>query len=182
MRGPGGAPATVAEGKTGPIASDTEQEVAADFVATFESHYGRMVRAMELSGLDRATAEDVAQEAFARSLNHWDRVRQGSNPAGYVYRTAFRLARRNLRAIGREAPLVEAAARGDVSEEASLRVTAQAALAAMPARRRSCAVMCLVLGLTTKEAARALGIAEGTVRKQLELARKAISEAVARTA
>jgi DNA-directed RNA polymerase specialized sigma24 family protein len=31
-------------------------------------------------------------------------------------------------------------------------------------------------GLTTKEAARALGIAEGTVRKQLELARSSLRE------
>lgn len=165
-----------------PIASDIEQKVAGDFVATFESHYGRMVRAMELSGLERAAAEDVAQEAFARSLNHWERVSRGSNPAGYVYRTAFRLARRNLRAAGREAPLVELPVRGDMSDEAALRVTAQAVLQAMPPRRRSCAVMCLVLGHTTKEAARALGITEGTVRKQLELARKAIAEALAQTA
>ena len=41
----------------------------------------------------------------------------------------------------------------------------------MPARRRACAMLCFVVGLTPKEAARSLGIAEGTVRKQLGLAR-----------
>ncbi len=162
-----------------PITSEAEKEVAADFVATFQGHYGRMVRALQLSGLDRSAAEDVAQEAFARSLNHWARVRKGANPAGYVYRAAFRQARRSLRARACEGLTEEVAVGGDVSDEATLRVTAQAVLAGMPARRRTCAVMCLVLGFTTKEAARSLGIAEGTVRKQLELARKAIAEALA---
>jgi DNA-directed RNA polymerase specialized sigma24 family protein len=36
--------------------------------------------------------------------------------------------------------------------------------------------MCLMTGLTTKDAARSLGIAEGTVRKQLELARRSLRE------
>jgi DNA-directed RNA polymerase specialized sigma24 family protein len=49
-----------------------------------------------------------------------------------------------------------------------------AAIAAMPPRRRACAVMCLMSGLSTKEAAHSLGIAEGTVRKQLELARASL--------
>ena len=51
-------------------------------------------------------------------------------------------------------------------------VAVEAALAAMPPRRRACAVMCLVVGLPVQEAARALGIADGTVRKHLEEARR----------
>src|SRR5205823_3740447 len=51
--------------------------------------------ALRVAGtIDRAAAEDIAQEAFARTLGHWRRVRQGTNPAGYVYRVAFRLLRR----------------------------------------------------------------------------------------
>ena len=42
----------------------------------------------------------------------------------------------------------------------------------MPPRRRTCAVMCLVLGLTVHEVALALRIADGTVRKHLEEARR----------
>ncbi|MCA1692656.1 MAG: hypothetical protein LC733_10840 [Actinobacteria bacterium] len=49
---------------------------------------------MVLTGARRDDAEDVAQEAFARTLSRWRRVRTGSNPPGYVYRVAFRLLRR----------------------------------------------------------------------------------------
>jgi DNA-directed RNA polymerase specialized sigma24 family protein len=41
----------------------------------------------------------------------------------------------------------------------------------MPRRRRECAVLCLIVGLPVREAAAALGIADGTVRRHLEEAR-----------
>jgi RNA polymerase sigma factor (sigma-70 family) len=148
--------------------------VADDFVEVYELQYPRLVRALELGGLGRPAAEDVAQEAFARTLAHWRRVRLGVNPAGYVYRVGFRLARRSLR---RDEPLIyDRAARDDVSGQVTARHVVEVALEAMPVRRRSCAVLCLMAGFTPKEAARSLGIAEGTVRKQLELARRELRQ------
>ncbi len=149
---------------TGPAAGEADT----DFVSVYERHYPRVVRALELSGLGRAAAEDAAQEAFARTLGHWRRVRQGTNPPGYVYRTAFRLARRSLP----ESPLVgDERPAPDVAGEATTNVAVVGTLRAMPARRRACAVMCLVMGFTPAEAAETLGIAPSTVRKQLEYAR-----------
>jgi RNA polymerase sigma-70 factor (ECF subfamily) len=148
--------------------------VANDFVEAYEGHYPRLVRALELSGLDRPTAEDVAQEAFARTLGQWRRVRLGDNPPGYVYRVGFRLARRSLR---RDEPLiVERATCEDVGGQVASRHVVEKALEHMPLRRRSCAVLCLMAGCTPKEAARSLGIAEGTVRKQLEMARRQLRQ------
>lgn len=149
-------------------------EVAGDFASLFEEHYRRVVRALELSGLDRATAEDTAQEAFARTLGHWRRVRTGTNPAGYVFRVAFRQSRREL--ARREAPVLEREPRSpsDTEAEVATRLDLEAALGALPPRRRACAVACFVVGLSTKQAARSLGLAEGTVRKQLEHARRAL--------
>ncbi|HEV2360597.1 MAG TPA: sigma-70 family RNA polymerase sigma factor [Acidimicrobiales bacterium] len=140
----------------------------------YEIHYPRVVRALELSGAQRVVAEDAAQEAFARTLGHWRRVRKGPNPPGYVFRTAFRLVRTRLpgvelsgdEATGEERPSP------DVADEAVVNVTVEDALAGMPARRRACAVMCFVAGLTPNEAAEALGIEPSTVRKQLEIARR----------
>ena len=91
------------------------------------------------------------------------------NPPGYVYRTAFRLSRSHWR---HEYPLeTEQVSRRDTAAEAVANLGLEAALGRMPARRRACATLCFVVGLTAKEAARSLGIAEGTVRKQLGLAR-----------
>ncbi|MHB1986937.1 MAG: hypothetical protein ACYCSF_02970 [Acidimicrobiales bacterium] len=42
--------------------------MADDFAVVFGAHYSRVVRALELGGLDHPSAEDVAQEAFARTL------------------------------------------------------------------------------------------------------------------
>jgi RNA polymerase sigma factor (sigma-70 family) len=161
-------------GQTVAIPADHAAGAASDFVEVYEAHYARLVRALQMNGLERASAEDVAQEAFARTLGHWRRVRLGSNPPGYVYRVGFRLARRTFR---REDPLVgDRPSPGDVAGQVTTRVAIETALAKMPPRRRSCAVLCLMSGVTTKEAARSLGIAEGTVRKQLELARASLRE------
>lgn len=160
------------------IAESFAPGVAADFAELYESHYWRVVRALELGGLDRASAEDTAQESFARTLAHWRRVRTGSNPPGYVYTTAFRLSRRVLRREEFARAEMTEAGPGDIASETATVITTEASLASMPIRRRSCAVLCLVIGLSPKEAARTLGIAEGTVRKQLELARKALREAL----
>jgi len=140
-----------------------------DFVALYTSQYPRLVRALLLGGADRATAEDTAQEAFARTLGHWRRVRLGRNPTGYVYRVAFRLLRRVRRG---NLPLEGEVPSPDIATEATLTVGIERALQAMPAARRRCAVLCLVIGVTTKDAARTLRIAESTVRKQIELARR----------
>jgi len=60
----------------------------------------------------------------------------------------------------------------DPAEGAATGLAVEAALAAMPARRRECAVACLVVGLPVAEVAGALGIVPGTVRKHLEEARR----------
>ncbi|MHB8244761.1 MAG: RNA polymerase sigma factor [Acidimicrobiales bacterium] len=170
-------------GNTGGIALDppepgsidsSSSAVARDFAALFDDHYGRVVRALELAGLNHSAAEDAAQEAFARTLAHWRRVRTGTSPAGYVFRTAFRLAQRQMR----RAPTVQLDERliasADELSAVAVRVDVEAVLASMPPRRRACAVACLVVGLSTSETARSLGIAEGTVRKQLESARRTL--------
>ena len=103
-------------GQTVAIEDDHKSEVAGDFVTVYEAHYPRLVRALEIGGLDRPTAEDVAQEAFARTLGHWRRVRLGTNPPGYVYRTAFRLSRSHWK---HDYPLeTDQASRTDTAAEA----------------------------------------------------------------
>ena len=172
---------TVAIGHLGPATDEAEE--ASDFAVMFAVHYRRVVRALELGGLDHASAEDAAEEAFARTLARWRRVRKGTNPPGYAYRIAFRLSRQALARQASTTPLLaEAVALSDPAAEAGSRVDLERALEALPPRRRACAVCCFVVGMSTKEAAAALGIAEGTVRKQLGEARQTIlSRLVARS-
>jgi RNA polymerase sigma-70 factor (ECF subfamily) len=152
-----------------------------DFAECYVLHYNRLVRALRLGGADAASAEDVAQEAFARAFGRWKRVSKGTNPAGYVYVTGFRLLQRSLRRESRwdvgempDQPMIRSmyGQAADTATTATLNVALEAVLARMPPRRRACAVMCLVVGLPVNEAGEALGIADGTVRKHLEEARK----------
>ena len=146
---------------------------SSDFTELYRTHYPRLVRTLELSGADRPRAEDTAQEAFARTLAHWHRVRLGTNPPGYVYTVAFRLARRRrvLEVPVSEEALADSPATGDVASEATLAAGFASALERMPRGRKSVALLCMVAQLSPKEAGKALGIAESTVRKQLERAR-----------
>jgi RNA polymerase sigma factor (sigma-70 family) len=161
-------------------------ETADEFVSLYELHYARLVRSLEIAGLRRPVAEDVAQEAFARTLGHWRRVRRGTNPPGYVYRVAFRLARRKDRELSLDdgEPPARSTMMGHSVDDrdpvavVTLRSAALTVIEAMPSARRSCAVLCLVVELSTKDAAKALGIAESTVRKQVERARADLREAL----
>lgn len=148
-----------------------------DFVECYLLHYKRLVRALRFGGADPGTAEDLAQEAFARALARWRRLSKGPNPPGYVYVTGFRLLQRSLKRSSRwdvgEPLLGEPAASGSgPDEEATTAVAIESALSGMPPKRRACAVMCLLVGLPVHEAGEALGIADGTVRKHLEEARR----------
>jgi len=170
-----GGPGLDAPEIAGPPSTDPSIVDGSDdgFVAIYKEHYPRLVRALELAGADRETAQDAAQEAFARTLGRWQRVRRGTNPAGYVYRVGFRLSRRDRH---RDLPGGAGPTSPDPATEVALTLDIEGALRAMPAAQRQCAVLCLAVGLSTKDAARALGIAESTVRKQIERARRDLRE------
>jgi RNA polymerase sigma-70 factor (ECF subfamily) len=163
-------PAPPAKAVLPPLESD-------DFVECYRVQYPRLVRALRLAGAPVPVAEDLAQEAFARALSRWRRIAGGPSPAGYVYRTVFRLLSRWFRRR-QDAELVEPCGSVEPGPDALVtsRVAVERRLGAMPPRRRACAVMCLVLGFTVKDASEALQIAEGTVRKHLEDARSDLRE------
>ena len=149
-----------------------------DFVDLFTSQYPKLVGVLRVAGAQRAGAEDIAQEAFARTLGHWRRVRQGANPAGYVYRVAFRLLGRRGGLPASSLDGVDPPAGGPSVEDAAVaNLDATAALAAMPPRRRACAALCWYLGFTSEQAGDILGIDAATVRTHLDRARRAAAPA-----
>lgn len=130
-----------------------------------------------MAGAPPWQAEDLAQEAFARGFRHWRRIRSGTNPAGYISVTAFRLWRRQHR---RDDPPITVGPASDLGPEdqVALAISVDAVLAAMPARQRACAAMCFYLGATSQDAAKALGISPATVRTHLHRARMSLRAAL----
>jgi RNA polymerase sigma-70 factor (ECF subfamily) len=125
----------------------------------------------------RHEAEEVLQEAFVRVWERWDDVRRMERPAGYLYRTAVNVwrsrARRAAVALRRtihaEPPL-------DATADVDARDVVVRALATLPPRQRAAVVLIDLLGFTSDEAARALGIRPSTARVQVVRARAALKE------
>lgn len=159
-----------------------------EFDPLFRSVYPRVLRAAELFLGERAAAEDVAQEAFARLL-----ARAPVPPDGaerWVFRVARNLAVDRLRHLRRLAPLEEAAglpafgseasavgaasrgAAGGASDEslAALR----RAVASLPARQREVVGLRIYGELAYEEIATAVGRSLGSVKQDLHRARQAL--------
>ena len=78
---------------TGVGSSGTDHALA----AVYRSHYGALVGTARLLLDDRRSAEEVVQEAFARTWAAFDRLRDPGDPLPYVRRAVVNLARSGLR-------------------------------------------------------------------------------------
>lgn len=136
--------------------------------------YGELVAYLERLAGERASAEDIAQEAGIRLLDT-GKKEEITNPRAFLFHVATNLARDLIRRrVTRDAALSElaleeraavaadavAAAREEVSQ-------VSAALAQLPDRARSVLILARVHGLSHAEIGAKLGIAPKTVENHL---------------
>lgn len=113
-------------------------------------------------------AEDLVQEAFARTAGAWRRVR-ADNPEQYVRTTMVRLMLNRWRRPQREHLVATApeTARNDSGIDRVAEVEAlDDALASLPPRMRAVLVLRYVDDMSEAEIADVLGCARGTVKSQ----------------
>jgi RNA polymerase sigma factor (sigma-70 family) len=147
----------------------TKPKPVLDFDTFFHTEYQRLFQTMYLLVRSRTQAEDIAQEAMARTYERWRGIR---DPAGYVYRTAFNLRRSWLRRLAMAAAKrSEATPAPDEVEAAERRVDAQRALAELPRTQREALVLVEWVGMTAEEAGRVLGIQPVSVRGRVHRAK-----------
>lgn len=125
----------------------------------------RLFRSAYLLTGDRASAEDLVQEALVAVGVRWSRLRDG-NPTAYA-RTVLARAhvsrwRRLRREILHAGPTAEVAA----SEEHEDRLVVMKALARLTPAQRAVVVLRHVEDLTERETAEALRVSVGTVKSQ----------------
>lgn len=155
-------------------------ERALSFESFFRAEYARLARALLLLTGAPAEAEDLAQEALARTYERWERVRAMESPQGYVYRTALNLHRKRLRWLGvRSRKVLAGSHEPDPAESAGARLDVLAAVAGLPLAQRRAIVLVEWLQMTAEEAGRTLGIAPASVRGRCHRARQTLKEALA---
>ena len=145
-----------------------------DAVASlFRAHHRRLVGLASLLCDDRATAEDVVQEAFAGLYRHWRRLRDPHNAVAYLNKAVVNGSRNQLLRRRRAAasmlrlvPQAEAltSAEHDVMTHAETDRLRQA-IRALPRRQRQVLVLRYYLDQSEAEIAATLDIAPGSVKR-----------------
>ena len=148
---------------------------AANFEAFFRAGYPTLFQAAYLLTSDRQEADDIAQEAFLRAYERWDRVHAMDSPTGYVYRVALNLNRSRLRKVAVRARRVFAMVPDD-DPAATVLASRQVldALSQLPPGQREAIVLTEWLGLGSEEAGQLLGIDASSVRGRLHRGRTAL--------
>lgn len=137
--------------------------------ALYDRRHADMVRFAAFLTGDVSAAEDVAQDAFARVFDAWDRLGDVDKIDAYLKATVVNLAhdrRRRQRVAERHStpqlrlvPSAEDDALGRVSRDDVL-----GAVAALPMRQRACVVMRHWMRMTETEIAASLELSVGSVR------------------
>ena len=145
------------------------------FERFFENHHRRLFGAMCLITGDRQEADEIAQEAFARIWERWDRVSGLEDPTGFLFRTATNVFRNRRRRAGVAlrrslAPSPPQDALAAVEDRDDL----IRALRPLSPRQRAALVLTGYLGYTAVEAGRILGIKPSTVRALATQGRSAV--------
>ncbi len=150
-----------------------------DAELTFEDLFARekegLFRALCIVTRNRHEAEEIAQDAFVRILERWDRVRSMADPRGYLYLTAMNVFRNRYRRSVLAAKRTLGLARVDDAIAAvDERDAAARALAGLSPRQRASVVLMDLLDLSSEDAARMLGIRPSTVRMHVSRAHAAL--------
>jgi RNA polymerase sigma-70 factor (sigma-E family) len=161
-------------------ASDGREPLA----ALFHEHYQGLCRLAFLILGDGPAAEDVVQEAFARTFAGWARVRNRDTSHIYLRRAVINLSRTRARrrqnenrvngrflGLSRSSPPVWEEASDD-------RLTVEEAVRRLPERQRATVVLRYFLDLPEAEIAEVLGTHVGTVKSQLAKARRNLQQMI----
>jgi RNA polymerase sigma-70 factor (ECF subfamily) len=149
------------------VGTPDDLAVAARPAASFEEFFtlerDQLFSALVLITGDRNEAEEVAQEAFVRVWERWDRVGAMDAPSGYLHRTAINAFRRRRRRAQMFRRLLGSLAPVEASSSADSALMLDEALRELTSRQRAALVLTELLGYSAKEAAAMLGVKPSTI-------------------
>jgi RNA polymerase sigma-70 factor, ECF subfamily len=154
-----------------------EEESAhqADLRDLYLSARHRLVIQVAALTRDVAEAEDCVQDAFARAVPRWSKIRRYENPEAWVCHVALNLARSRWRSHLRRR--VREGVVADTSQPLPEdHLDLLAALRALQRDQRDAVVLHHLLGHSLIEIAERQGVAIGTVKARLSRGRQALAE------
>jgi RNA polymerase sigma-70 factor, ECF subfamily len=169
----------------GRVSSDTTpaevvlETSSSDFESFFRAEHRRLVKALYLVTGSAHEADEVAQEAFLKVWERWDRVGAMEDPTGYLYRTAMNAFRSRVRgALAAACRVVRFREVADDFAQVDERDVVVRALGRLTRRQRAAIVLTEYLGYSTEEAATTLGVKAVTVRVLASQGRAALRDAL----
>ncbi|MGW3031269.1 RNA polymerase sigma factor [Streptomyces sp. NPDC001178] len=158
---------------------------AKSFNELFMTGFARIVRSLVFLGANRATAEDLAAEAFVTAYERWQDICHYDSPIDWVAKVAVNKWRQHCRTAKRrtdlalqEAPARIMGANNDLAV-ADKRIDVRRCVQRLPERQREVIVLHYILDQTVSAIAFTLGVAEGTVKSQLHDARRTLADLMA---
>lgn len=155
------------------------------FRSLFERHHGELLRYLRYRNVPDEQAEDLVQQAFVTVWERRETLRDDGSVRGLLFRIAYSRALNHFRDTARlersETDEFEGSAPApDLHAESRfIRERLQAAVAALPERRRAVFELCMLEGLSYREASEALDISVKTVENQMAHALRAVRAALA---
>jgi RNA polymerase sigma-70 factor (sigma-E family) len=148
------------------------------FAGFVRARYGSLLRYGYLLTADRGHAEDLVQDALARTYSAWGRLVEPAAADAYTRTTLVRLALRARRRRWRgETPTPVLPERPGADLDLDLAESVLAALAALPADQRAVLVLRYYDDRTEREIAALLDCSPGTVKSRAARGLAALREA-----
>jgi RNA polymerase sigma-70 factor (ECF subfamily) len=158
------------------LADDAEPGEALSVGSSFQDFYRATypsLRAAVGLGANAPAADDATAEAFARAYQHWARVSKMTSPAGWTYRVAQNLLRRDHRRTTIERRLLRRTEPAPPTADPGSLARAQLVemLDSLPPRMRTAIILRYVADLSEAAVADAMGLSRGGVSSLLTKAR-----------
>lgn len=158
---------------------DRETTTTGSFRAFYDTNVDRIMAVAVALTADRAAAEDVTQEAFARAYREWERIRTYDHPGAWVRKVAVNLTRSRWRKLRTEARSLARIGPPGPQHAPPLPPTEAAvwqAVRRLPRRQATAIALHYVDGLPVADIAELTGVAEGTTKSDLHRGRKRLAE------
>ena len=146
-----------------------------DFEDWYRAEHTRLVNSLFVVSGSVDAARDATDEAFARALERWSRVKTMASPTAWTYRVALNELRRTMRKRAREArrgadPHDQRVQAAEGSDQEVWKAVAQLSLV-----QREAIVLRYVADLSEHQIGEVLGRRRGTVASDLSRARAALA-------